>query len=160
MICKHKSTKLNGSKYCYVSLTIQLKISHLFTQSNDQTVLVLTIQFSISHFFACYILTLNWAVNQEMHLCKLAKEEWKQVDVMKEYKQGADGCRSIETGMPVWEPACRLRALRPSVTHGWATPAKIRNSAAMVKRRTWVNIAVHLCLHSSLTYNRTSPFRK
>ena len=23
MICKHKSTKLNGSKYCYVSLTIQ-----------------------------------------------------------------------------------------------------------------------------------------
>ena len=30
---KHKSTKLNGSKYCYVSQTIQLNISHLFTQS-------------------------------------------------------------------------------------------------------------------------------
>ena len=28
MICKHKSTKLNRSKYCYVSLTIQLNISH------------------------------------------------------------------------------------------------------------------------------------
>ena len=27
---KHKSTKLNGSKYYYVSLTIQLNISHLF----------------------------------------------------------------------------------------------------------------------------------
>ena len=26
MICKHKSTKLNGFKYCYVSLTIQLNI--------------------------------------------------------------------------------------------------------------------------------------
>ena len=39
MICKLKSTKLNGSKYCYVSLTIQLSISHLFTQLNIQTVL-------------------------------------------------------------------------------------------------------------------------
>ena len=27
------STKLNGSKYCYISLTIQLNISHLFTHS-------------------------------------------------------------------------------------------------------------------------------
>ena len=26
-------TQLNGSKYCYVSLTIQLKISHLFTHT-------------------------------------------------------------------------------------------------------------------------------
>ena len=32
------STKLNGSKYCYVSLTSQLNISHLFIQLN-QTVL-------------------------------------------------------------------------------------------------------------------------
>ena len=31
MICKHKST--NSSKYCYVSLTIQFNISHLFTHS-------------------------------------------------------------------------------------------------------------------------------
>ena len=46
---KHNSTKLNGSKYCYVSLTIQLNVSHLFAHSlNDQTVLFLTIQFSIS----------------------------------------------------------------------------------------------------------------
>ena len=29
---KHKS-KLNGSKYCYVSLTIQLNISHFFSHS-------------------------------------------------------------------------------------------------------------------------------
>ena len=28
-----KSTKLNGSKYCNVSLTIQLNISYLFTHS-------------------------------------------------------------------------------------------------------------------------------
>ena len=35
--------------YCYVSLTIQLNISHLFTQLNNKTVLFLAIQFSISH---------------------------------------------------------------------------------------------------------------
>ena len=45
-------TQLKGSKYCYVSLTIQLSIYHLFTRLNDQTVLLLTIQFSISYLFA------------------------------------------------------------------------------------------------------------
>ena len=43
---------LNGSKYCYVSLTIQLNINHLFTELNNQTVLFQTIQFTISHWFA------------------------------------------------------------------------------------------------------------
>ena len=51
MICKHKSTKLNGSKYCYISQTIQLNITDLFTH-NDKTILFLTIQFNISHLFA------------------------------------------------------------------------------------------------------------
>ena len=32
-------TQLNGSKYCYVSQTIQLNTSHSYTQLNDQTVL-------------------------------------------------------------------------------------------------------------------------
>ena len=37
MIYKHKLTKLSGYKYCYVSLTIQLNISHLFTHKlNNQ----------------------------------------------------------------------------------------------------------------------------
>ena len=31
MICKHKWTKLNSSKYYYISPAIQLNISHLFT---------------------------------------------------------------------------------------------------------------------------------
>ena len=48
----NKSTKLNGSKYCQISLTIQLSISHLFTQLNDQTFLFQTIQFSMNHLFA------------------------------------------------------------------------------------------------------------
>ena len=49
MICKRKS-KLNSSKYYFVSLTIQLN-SHLFTQLSDQTVLFLAIEFSMS--FVC-----------------------------------------------------------------------------------------------------------
>ena len=49
------STKLNGSKYCCVLLTIQLNISHFFcTPLNDQTVLFQTIQFSISTQFFVY----------------------------------------------------------------------------------------------------------
>ena len=57
----HLSTKLNGSVYCYVELTIQLNISHLFTQLNDQTVLFQTIHFSISHLFALIEKTLSGA---------------------------------------------------------------------------------------------------
>ena len=48
MICKHKSTKLNSSKYSNVSLTIQHQ-SFVYTQLNDQTVLFQTIQFCISY---------------------------------------------------------------------------------------------------------------
>ena len=51
MISKHKSTKLDSSKYCYVSLTIKHQ-SFVYTQLNDQTVLFQTIQFSVSHLFA------------------------------------------------------------------------------------------------------------
>ena len=40
-------TKLKGSKYCYVSATIQLKIRH-FLLLNDQIFLIQAIQFSIS----------------------------------------------------------------------------------------------------------------
>ena len=50
------STKLNASKYCYVSETIQLNISHsVYTQLNDQIVLFQTIQFSRSHLFTLSI---------------------------------------------------------------------------------------------------------
>ena len=37
-------TKINGSKYCHLSQTIQVEISHLFIHLNDQTALFLTIQ--------------------------------------------------------------------------------------------------------------------
>ena len=44
--------QLNGSKYCYVSLTHQ---SFVYTQLTDQTVLFLTIQFNLTHLFAHWI---------------------------------------------------------------------------------------------------------
>ena len=50
-ICKHKTTKLNSSKYCCVSLNILLNICHLFAQLNDQVLLFQAIQFSMS--FVC-----------------------------------------------------------------------------------------------------------
>ena len=42
-----QAVQLNGSKYCYVSLTIQLK-HHLFSQLNAKTAQFQTIQFSVS----------------------------------------------------------------------------------------------------------------
>ena len=40
-------TQLNGSKYCYISLTWIV-----YTQLNDQTILFQAIQFNINHLFA------------------------------------------------------------------------------------------------------------
>ena len=40
--------QLDGFKYCYLSLEIQLNISH-YIQFNDQTVLLLTIEFHVRH---------------------------------------------------------------------------------------------------------------
>ena len=52
MIFKPDSTKLNSSKYGYVSLAFQLNLSFVYTQLNDQSVLFQTIQVIISNFFA------------------------------------------------------------------------------------------------------------
>ena len=46
MIGKRKSTKLDGFKHYYVSLTVQLN-SHLSTQLNEETVLFQVIQLSL-----------------------------------------------------------------------------------------------------------------
>ena len=49
--------QLNGSKYYYVSLTILLNISHLFSQLKDQTVQFHKLQFSISRLFALSLIS-------------------------------------------------------------------------------------------------------
>ena len=56
-----------------------------------------------------------------------------------------DGLSQSETGCQREEPACRLRALRPSVTHGWATQAKMRKKCCYGQGRTWVNIVFCPC---------------
>ena len=63
-----------------------------------------------------------------------------------------------ETGMPKWESACRR--LSPQWPPVEQLMPRCERSVAMVERRTWVNITVCPYLHSSLTHNRTSPFRK
>ena len=45
-------THLDGSKYCFLSKTIQLNICHLGAQLKDQTVLFQTTDLSIYHLFA------------------------------------------------------------------------------------------------------------
>ena len=64
---------------------------------------------------------------------------------------------SVGERMPAWEPACRLRVLRPLVIHGWAALAGCKRSAAMV-RRTWVKITVCPCLQPPLTHKKHHPF--
>ena len=72
MICKHKSIKLNGSKYYYVSLTIQHQ-TFVYIQLNDQTFLFQTIQFSINHLFA---LSLNMKILFDPIRCHSSRSEW------------------------------------------------------------------------------------
>ena len=47
-----RATQINDTKYCYLSLTIQLNISHLFTHLNDQRLLFQAIQSGISNLFS------------------------------------------------------------------------------------------------------------
>ena len=67
---------------------------------------------------------------------------------------------SVGERMPAWESACRLRVLRPPVTHGWATQSRWERSAAMVEEELGVNIAVCPCLQLISHTQPTSPFQE
>ena len=60
------------------SLTVQLKIRHLLTQLNDQTVLFQTIQFSTSHLFVLSLNVKQFYLTQRWHpfRCYHYKPEW------------------------------------------------------------------------------------
>ena len=84
-------------------------------------------------YWKCYILTLDWAVNQGMHLCKWAEEQRKQVCVKQKYNQDTDGMGQLQLELESvggQDASVRIilqtEGLRPPVTHGWVTPAKIR----------------------------------
>ena len=65
---------------------------------------------------------------------------------------------SVGDRMPKWEPACRLRVLRPSVTRCIATQAKMRKKCSYGRGRTWVNVAVRPYLRSFLTHKKHHLF--
>ena len=65
------STKFNGSNYSYVSQTIQLNTSHLFTQLDVNTVLFQTLQFSLNTFFSLHAVkskTVYFNYSTQFHL--------------------------------------------------------------------------------------------
>ena len=90
--------------------------------------------------------------------CTSVNNPKKQVGFKKEYRQGARGRQLV--GDRNAKVRTSLQRAGPWVTHGWATQPRCEISAAMVKRKTWANIAVCPCLHWPLTHNRRSPFRK
>ena len=91
----------------------------------------------------CCILTLDQTVNQRCTCVNKWKKKWKQVGVMKEYRQ-----------VPVGDRKARVKASLQTEGCGPEQPqSRCGRSTAMVKR-SWVNIVVCPCLHSSLTYYR------
>ena len=66
---------------------------------------------------------------------------------------------SQETGCQHEEPACRMRALWPSVTHGWPTQAKMRKKCCYGQEE---NLGQYCCpstvSSSSLTHNKHHLF--
>ena len=111
----------------------------------------------------CYIVTLDRAINQRCNCVNKWKKR-KQVGVMKEYRQVPAAVELIGIGWPVWGLACRLKAVALSNPRQDAEEVpsgflKI-TQCAMVKRRSWVNIAICPCLHSSLTRHRTSTISR
>ena len=96
------------------------------------------------------------------------KKKREQVDVMKEHRQMLVAVEEVGWGSPEGEPACRLRAVAHSDLQLSNPSQDVKEvpsgfleitQSAMVKRRSWVNIAVCPCLHSSLTHHRNiNPF--
>ena len=115
----------------------------------------------------CYILTLDRAVNQRCTSVNKRKEKRKQVGVMKEYRQMPAAVELVGKGRPEWEPACRLRTALSDLR--LSNPSQDAEEVlsdflkiiqrAMLKRRSWVNIAVCPSRHSSLTHHKNiNPF--
>ena len=99
------------------------------------------------HGWKTCILTLDRAVNQRCTCVNKQKKKRKQVDIMKEYRQMPAAVESVGPR----KARVRASLQRPPVEK--FQPRCGRN-AAMVKKRSWVNIAVCPYIHSSLTHHR------
>ena len=126
----------------------------------------------VKFYCLCNILTLDRAINQEMHLCNsetgASGQRYRNITLTcgcgwircrcvcpqeaGRHQTGAtDGLRefkfqAVGDRMPAeWEPALD-RGLGPSVTHGWAAQPECERSAAMVRRTLGQYVAVCPCL--------------
>ena len=113
-----------------------------------------------------YILTLDRAVNQRCTCINKRKKKRKQVGIMKEYRQmlvavelvGHRKPASLQTENAVALSDPRLSNPSHGAEEVLSGFLKITQHP-MVKRRSWVNIAVCPCHHSSLTHHRNiNPF--
>ena len=101
----------------------------------------------------CNILTLDRAINQEIHLCKSAEEQRKQVGIKQKYNQDTDGLsqfelESVGDKMPNWEPAADrgLWALNDPLLRN---PAKMKKKCCYGQKNLGQFVAV--CLRLQLT---------
>ena len=105
-------------------------------------------------YLKCCILTLDQAINQRCTCVNKWKKKRKQVGVMKEYRQVP---AAVEL---VGDRKARVRASLQTEGCGPQRPPveqlqpRCGRSAAMVRRKSWINIAVYPCLHPSLTHHR------
>ena len=102
--------------------------------------------------YSCYILTLDRAVNQRCTCVN--KKKRKQVGVIKEYRQVPAAVELVGDRKARVRASLQTEGCGPQQLLVKQPQPRWRRSAAMVRRRNWVNIAVCPCLHSSLTHNR------
>ena len=101
-----------------------------------------------------YILTLDRAVNQICTCVNKRKKKRKQVDVMKEYRQVPAAVELVVNEKARVRASWQTEGFGPPWPPAEHIQPRYGRSAAMVRRRSWVNIAVCPCLYSSLTHHR------
>ena len=108
-----------------------------------------------------------WSSRQFTYVNKRRKKR-DQVRVMKEYRQLQAAVELVRTGRPEWGLACRLMSVAlsdPRLSNPSQDAEELLSGflkitqRAMVRRRSWVNIAACPCRHPSLTHHRhINPF--
>ena len=107
----------------------------------------------------CCILTIDRAVNQRCTCVNKRKKKRKQVGVRKEYWQVPAAVELVGDRKARVRTSLQTESCGPQWPPVEQPQPRCGRSAVMVKKRSWVNIAVCPCLHSSLTQHRNiNPF--
>ena len=96
----------------------------------------------------CCILTLDQAVNQK---CTWRGSKWA---LWKKYRQVPAAVELVGHRKARMRASLQTKGCGPQWPPVGQPQPRCGRSAAMVKRRSWVNLAVCPCLHSSLTHHR------